>query len=105
MRTFIFALTAIMPAFAIDLARAADELPEFNIGRNCNAEVADASIVGPKACASDEADAKNRLAKRWSSYSESQKKACVGESSTGGERSYVELLTCLEMATGQIDPN
>ena len=105
MRTFIFALAATVPAFAIDWARAADELPEFNVARNCNAEVSDASIVGPKACMSDETDAKNQLAKRWSSYSESQKKECVGESSTGGERSYVELLTCLEMYTGHIAPD
>ena len=105
MRTFIFALTAIVPAFAIDLARAADELPEFNIGRNCNAEVADAPIGGSKDCTRNEADAKKRLAKRWSSYSEAQKKECVGESSIGGVRSYVELLTCLELSTGHTDPN
>ena len=62
--------------------------------------MADASIVGTKACTSDETDAKNQLAKRWSSYSASQKKECVGESSIGGEKSYVELLTCLEMSAG-----
>jgi hypothetical protein len=103
--TSILVLTAIVPVFVIDRARAADELPEFNIARNCNAEVADASIIGPKACMSDETEAKNQLAKRWSSYSASQKKECVGESSEGGERSYVELLTCLEMATGHITPD
>ena len=104
MRTFIFVLAAIVPAFAIDRARAADELPEFNVARNCNAETADVSVVGPKACMS-ETEAKNQLAKRWSSYSGSQKKECVGESSTGGERGYVELLTCLEMLTGYITPD
>ena len=86
MRTFIFALAAIVPAFAIDRARAADELPEFNIARNCNAEISDASIVGPKACISDETEARNRLANRWSSYSASQKKECVGESSPEARR-------------------
>jgi len=97
MRTFIFALAAIVPAFAIDRAGAADELPAFDIARNCNEETA-GSITGPKPCSKDETDAKNQLAKSWSSYSASQKKECVGESSVGGERSYVELLTCLEMA-------
>ena len=58
--------------------------------------------VGPKACMSDETDAKSQLSKRRSSYSASQKKECVGESSEGGERGYGELLTCLEMATGHI---
>ena len=102
MRTFIFALAAIVPAFAIDRARAADELPAFDVTRNCKAETAGASIEGPESCMKDETDAKNQLAKRWSSYSASQKKDCVGESTTGGEKSYVELLTCLEMAQ---DPN
>jgi Tfp pilus assembly protein PilV len=109
MRTFIFALAAIVPAFAIDRAGTADELPAFDIARNCKAETADASVEGPASCTKDETDAKNQLAKRWSSYSASQKKECVGESTTGGEKSYVELLTCLEMSTGHFstgaDPN
>jgi hypothetical protein len=82
-----------------------DELPEFNVARNCNLETAGVSITGAKSCVSDETEAKNQLAKRWSSYSASQKKECVGESSSGGERSYVDLLTCLEMTTGQITPD
>jgi len=100
MRTFIFALAAIVPAFAIDRAGAADEIPTFDIARNCKAETADASISGPASCARDETQAKNQLSERWSSYSASQKKVCIGESTTGGDRSYVELLTCLEMSTG-----
>ena len=102
MRTFIFAIAAVVPAFVIDRAGAADELPAFDIARNCNEETAGAAIGGPASCTKDETDAKNQLAKRWSSYSASQKKECVGESSIGGEKSYVELLTCLEMATDQL---
>jgi Tfp pilus assembly protein PilV len=109
MRSFIFALAASVPAFAIDRAGAADEIPAFDITRNCKAEMADASISGPASCERDETQAKNQLAQRWSSYSASQKKECVGESTTGGEKSYVELLTCLEMSTGHFstgtDPN
>jgi hypothetical protein len=100
MRTFIFALAAIVPAFAIDCARAADKLPALDIARNCKAETAGSAIGGPESCARDETQAKNDLAKRWSSFSASQKKECVGESRVGGEESYVELLTCLEMSAG-----
>jgi hypothetical protein len=102
MRTFIFALAAIVPAFAIDRAGAADEPPAFDIARNCNEETAGSGIGGPAACTKDETDAKDLLAKRWSSYGASAKKFCIGESSTGGEQSYVELLTCLEMATDEL---
>jgi hypothetical protein len=108
MRTLIFALAAMAHTFAIDWARAADEVPEFDIARNCTAETLGAGIEGPARCTSDETEAKNQLAKRWSSYSASQKKECVGESVIGGEKSYVELLTCLEMSAGGqfgSDPN
>src|SRR5215468_8853525 len=101
MRTFIFALAVMVPASgAIDQARAADQLPAFEIVRNCSAEV---TGIGSDvaSCTKDETDAKNELAKRWSHFAASDKKACVGESSTGGAQSYIELLTCLEMSTGQ----
>ena len=102
MRTFIFAVAAaVVPALcAIDQARAADQLPVFDIVRNCNAEVAS---IGTEvaSCTKDEKDAENEPAKGWSQFGASEKKACVAESSNGGGQSYVELLTCLEMPSGQ----
>jgi hypothetical protein len=89
-------------SFAIDRAGAADELPAYDIARNCNEETAGVAVEGSASCRKDETDAKDQLAKRWSTYGASAKKFCVGESSTGGEKSYVELLTCLEMATDEL---
>ena len=71
MRTFIFGLAVIVPAFAIDPAGAADEIPALDIARNCKAETAGAAINGPASCAQDETKAKNQLSERWSSYSAS----------------------------------
>ena len=100
MRTFIFALAVVVPAWcAIDQALAADKLPVFNIARNCREQVA-GGITSVDACTKDEADAKDQLSKSWSRFNASQKKNCVGMSSGGGAQSYVELLTCLEMAAG-----
>ena len=75
-------------------------LAAFDIARNCRAEV---GAVGTtlESCTNAETDAKDELAKRWSQFSASQKKFCVGTSSIGGDQSYVELLTCLEMPSGQ----
>jgi len=102
MHTFIFALAVIVPASCmIDQARAADRLPAFDIARNCRTEIA-GGITTIEACTKDETDAKNEVAKRWSQYGAYEKKFCVGGSSTGGDQSYVELLTCLEMSTGQL---
>ena len=104
MRTFIFALAVIVTASCMtDQARAVDRLPAFDIARNCRTEIA-GGITTIEACRKDETDAKNEVAKRWSQYGAYEKKFCVGGSSTGGDQSYVELLTCLEMSTGQLSP-
>jgi hypothetical protein len=103
MRICIFALAAIVPAFAIDRVGAADEPPAFDIAKNCRAEVV-GSLETAGSCTKDETDAKNELTKRWSQFSASSKKSCIGEAEIGGDVSYVELLTCLEMTTGQFRP-
>jgi hypothetical protein len=101
MRSFIFAVAAIVAAsWAIDQGRAADRIPAFDIFRNCSAEVASAGTEIAD-CAKDEVDAKTELDKRWPQFSASNKQNCVGESGIGGDQSYVELLTCLEMANGE----
>lgn len=104
MRACIFALAAIVPVFAIDRARAADGPPAFDIARNCREEVVGAATATPESCAKDETDARNELTKRWSEFGATAKKSCIGEADIGGEKSYVELLTCLEMTTGQFRP-
>jgi hypothetical protein len=101
MRTFIFVLAAIVPTCEIDRAWAADKIPAFDIVRNCKAEAVGSTFDDAGAsCTRDETEAKNDLTKRWSQFGASQKKSCIGESSTGGDQSYVELLTCLEMGSG-----
>jgi hypothetical protein len=102
MRTFIFAVATIVAASsAADQAAAADRIPAFDIVRNCSAEVASAGIEKVAGCTKDETDAKNELDKSWPQFGASDKQACVGESSIGGAQSYVELLTCLEMSSGE----
>ena len=104
MRTCIFVLAAIVPVFAIDRVGATDGPPAFDIARNCREEVVGAAIATPESCAKDETDAKNELTKRWSQFGASEKKFCFGEADIGGDQSYVELLTCLEMSTGKLGP-
>ena len=102
MRTFILAVAAIVAvSWAIDQTLAADRIPAFDIARNCSAEVATVGIEKVADCTKDETDAKNELDKSWHQYGASDKQACVGESSIGGAQSYVELLTCLEMSSGE----
>jgi len=102
MRNFIFSVAAIVAAsWSIDQARAADRIPAFDIVGNCSAEVANVGTEKVADCTKDETDAKNELDKSWPQFGTSDKQACVGESSIGGAQSYVELLTCLEMFSGE----
>ena len=63
MRSFIFAATAIAAAScAIDWAQAADGIPDFNVARNCSADVASVGIgSGLAACKKDETDARKAI--------------------------------------------
>ena len=102
MPTFIFAVAAIVAAsWSIEQVRAADRIPAFDIVGNCSAEVANVGTEKVADCAKDETDAKNELDKRWPQFGASNKQVCVGESGIGGAQSYVELLTCLEMSSGE----
>ncbi|HTV70627.1 MAG TPA: hypothetical protein VMU69_09130 [Bradyrhizobium sp.] len=102
MHTFIFALEVIVAAaWSTEQTTAAERMPTFDIVQNCRAEVASAGIEEVAGCAKDETDARNELDKRWSEFGASSKQACIGESGVGAGQSYVELLTCLEMSSGE----
>ena len=49
-------------------------------------------------CLQSEKDVRGELVKQWSSFSATDRASCVSEARMGGDSSYTELLTCLEMA-------
>ena len=49
-------------------------------------------------CNQDEETARATLGKVWAQYTTAQRRDCVQLTSLGGPPSYVEVLTCLEMA-------
>jgi len=51
-----------------------------------------------KNCLDSEKAIRDEIVKEWSSFTPADKVACTNESKMGGESSYTELLTCLEMA-------
>jgi hypothetical protein len=78
----------------------ADRVPEFNVDPVCRA--AATAEVAPNrnadACKRDELAARSKLNDQWGQYAPAQQAHCVSLSKVGGSPSYVELLTCLEMA-------
>jgi hypothetical protein len=96
----LFLLLAFLLTVPPVMAASGDKLPSFDINRNCSAEASGVNIQQARAgCVRDEADAKKRLQQEWSKLGSNLKRQCVGESTIGGDQSYVELLTCLQMSS------
>jgi len=98
-------MTVPLPALILGsylVLMAADNVPKFDIERGCridNAAAQGIDLAQPIAnCIRDEQQAQQQLQTQWSQYSASDKANCTMETSTDGTPSYVELLTCLELA-------
>jgi hypothetical protein len=82
----------------------ADNVPNFNIERECKVDSASASDPNAglnatiKRCADDEQAAKDQLQTQWAQFAPSDKKMCMGLTTDDPSTppSYVELLTCLQ---------
>jgi len=84
----------------------ADGVPVLNVEQVCQGIAQqggvtfhDAAVADEKKnCLDSEQAVRDELVKQWSSFLAPDKSACTNESKMGGESSYTELLTCLEMA-------
>ncbi len=85
------------------LVTVADGIPVFDTAPGCRAaqEVASGRF---DACMRDEADARAQLATQWDKFIASDRATCAQNETTGGSPSYVELLTCLQMARDAREP-
>jgi hypothetical protein len=94
-----------MPGFlpiiltASQIVLAANGVPELNIEPSCRvAEAAVAPNRDADVCKRNELTARGKLNDEWGQFTPVQKTHCVLLTGLGGSPSYVELLTCLEMA-------
>jgi hypothetical protein len=84
----------------------ADSVPTLNVDQVCTGiaqqggvSFHDNDIAEEKQnCLDSEQAIRDELTKQWSSFAAADKAACTNESRMGGDSSYTELLTCLEMA-------
>ncbi|MCK9918586.1 hypothetical protein MXD81_56630 [Microbacteriaceae bacterium K1510] len=94
-RSALLAATVLtfVPAFA-------DDVPRLDVGATCRAGAeAYPGGGGEKACLADEQDAHTTLTQQWSQYSAESRTRCTRMvSDIPGTQSYIELLSCLEMA-------
>jgi hypothetical protein len=91
-------LTIILTASHIALA--ANRIPEFKVEPSCRAaaEAAVAPNRDAKVCKREELTARGKLNNEWGQFTPTQKAHCTSLSRLGDSPSYIELLTCLELA-------
>ena len=96
-RTALPFLAAVAVALCASVA-AAQEVPTLDVAPLCRAQ-AKASQDLADACLADEKKARDELVRRWAQFAAADKTRCTGMvKSTAGAQSYVELLTCLQIA-------
>ena len=78
----------------------ADDVPTFDIQKACNARAQGIQgTAAPTGCVTDEQNARATLVNQWSQFAPKSKAECLQIQGDGADpRSYVELLTCLQMA-------
>ena len=84
----------------------ADGVPQLNVEQVCEGIAKQGGVTfhdpaiaqEKKNCLESEEAIHDELVKQWSSFTAADKTSCANESKMGGESSYTELLTCLEMA-------
>jgi hypothetical protein len=97
-RVLFVVLLALLtaPAFA--------QLPQLNVKTVCQARAADAKKVqsppdqSMTECLRDEEAAKRQLTALWPSTPASTRKLCESDGRALGMRSYLDLLTCIQIA-------
>jgi hypothetical protein len=83
-----------------------DSVPTLNVDQVCQGIAQQGGVSfhdndvseENKNCLDSEQATRDELVKQWSSFAPADKTACTNESRMGGDSSYTELLTCLEMA-------
>jgi hypothetical protein len=77
----------------------ADDVPTYDVRSTCRAETHDDPGAGTAAaCLADEQKARETLVAQWGQFTPESKRSCAQlEGVTAGLRSYVELLTCLQI--------
>lgn len=93
-------------AFALLLlaapALAADGPPDLDIAKTCQS-AASASVsdnASQDGCLRSERAAHDEVKRRWGEFTPAAKNQCEKQFQAGGFPSYVEMVTCLELASG-----
>lgn len=101
MRTCTLGLVLICSSLWASSAMA-QQPPRFNVEATCRAaRPLTAEDTNPyESCMRDETSAERQLQGMWSGAAVAQREMCAQESQIEGTPSYVDMLTCLQIAQG-----
>jgi hypothetical protein len=96
----------VLGAQLMVLTTGTDSVPQLNVEQVCEGIAKQGGVTfhdpaiaqEKKNCLASEQAIRDDLIKQWSNFNAADRLHCVNESVMGGESSYTELLTCLEMA-------
>src|SRR5215472_9351516 len=102
LRAFV---AAVLAALCLSgLPAISDDIPTLDVHPVCRGIASQSELeVGLQQtnfeqCLQSEQAVREELKKEWSTFSTADKTHCVALAKTGGESSYTELITCMEMA-------
>jgi hypothetical protein len=98
-----------VPAIAVALIMSgmcarSDDIPTLDVRPVCRGIASQSELEAGlqqttfEQCVQSEQDVRDQLKKEWPTFSAADKQHCVALANTGGESSYTEFITCLEMA-------
>jgi hypothetical protein len=97
--------TAVLVSLAVSVWPArSDDYPTLNVAPVCHGITNQSDLqagfreVSFDQCVKAEQVDRETMIKEWSTFSAEDRRHCIAEATMGGESSYTDLLTCLEMA-------
>jgi hypothetical protein len=105
LRAFRNFVATVLAALCLSgLSARSDDIPTLDVNPVCHGIAMQGELEAGlqqtsfQQCVQSEQAVREDVKKEWSTFSTADKTHCVALAKTGGESSYTELLTCMEMA-------
>ena len=104
MRSYFAPAIAMAMIMAAILSARSDDIPTLDVNPVCRGIASQSELEAGlqqtnfEDCVKSEQATREQIKTEWSTFSTADKTHCVALAKTGGESSYTELITCMEMA-------
>jgi len=105
LRAFRNFIATVLAALCLSgLSARSDDIPTLDVNPVCHGIAMQGELEAGlqqtsfQQCVQSEQDTREQIKKEWSTFTTADKTHCVSLAKTGGESSYTELITCMEMA-------